>query len=280
MAADIESPAQTSEDRTPARRGSAPRRPARTAVKPLRSIAIFGAVGALVAAVALPAYAATKPVEATASLQQIAVDEAQSLVVASEVTAAPLDRGTYTATTPDEIAKKKAEEAAAARAAEAAAAARASLASAGGSRSNALSNIDMTLTAPGSGEVRHPLPYGSYNVTRTVGGAHQGVDMVGKAGTPIFAVTSGVVRASAESIGGYGVAVMIDGNVGGSSVATTYGHMIYGSRMVQVGDTVAAGQMIGLMGTTGRSTANHLHLEVRVNGGLMEPVSWLAANEG
>lgn len=242
----------------------------------MRSIAIFGAVGALVAAVALPAYAATKPSESEATtVQQLAAVDAQSLVVASEATAAPLSRGTFTATTPDEIEKKKAEEAAAARAAAAASAAAAS------SSSKSSFNIgNYALVSPGSGEVRYPLPQGSYSVSRTVGGAHNGADMLAPAGTPIYAAASGVVRASAESIGGYGVCVMIDSVVGGQRVQTTYGHMIYGSRQVQAGETVAAGQLIGFVGSTGRSTANHLHFEVWVNGGLLEPIAWLGANAG
>lgn len=273
LAADIESPERTTEDRTPARR-VAPRERVSRVVKPLRSIAIFGAVGALVAAVALPAYAATKPTETATTLQQLAADDAQSLVVASEATAAPMSRGTYTATTPDEIQKKKAEEAAAARAA-AAAKSSASTASVRG--------VDISgyaLTAPGSGEVRYPLPPGSYTQGRTIGGGHNGADMLAPARTPIYAAAAGVVRASAESIGGYGVSIMIDHVIGGKRVSTTYGHMIYGSRQVQVGQTVAAGQLIGLVGSTGRSTANHLHFEVWVNGGLVEPYSWLGANAG
>ncbi|WP_314424213.1 M23 family metallopeptidase [uncultured Microbacterium sp.] len=276
MVRDIESPAKTSEDRAIARSTRAATS-ARKAVKPLRSVAIFGAVGALVAAVALPAYASTTPTEAAATtLQQLAADDSQSLVVASAATAASLNRGTFTATTPDEIAKKKAEEAAAARAAAAASAAAASLASSGGN----FNTGNYALVSPGSGEVRYPLPQGSYNVSRTVGGAHQGADMLAPAGTPIYAAAAGVVRASAESIGGYGVAVMLDSVVGGQRVQTTYGHMIYGSRQVQAGDTVAAGQLIGFVGSTGRSTANHLHFEVWVNGGLMEPIAWLGANAG
>lgn len=273
LAKDIESPAKTTEDRVVARR-SGTRIDARKAVKPLRSIAIFGAVGALVAAVALPAYAATKPADATATVQQLAAVDAQSLVVASDATSAPLSRGTFTATTPDEISKKKAEEAAKARAAAAASAA---------SASSGTSTFDIgnyALVSPGSGEVRYPLPQGSYNVSRTVGGAHQGADMLAPAGTPIYAAAAGVVRASAESIGGYGVCVMLDSVVGGQRVQTTYGHMTYGSRQVQAGETVAAGQLIGFVGSTGRSTANHLHFEVWVNGGLMEPIAWLGANAG
>ncbi len=245
---------------------------ARKVVKPLRSIAIFGAVGALVAAVALPAYAASKPADASATVQQLAAVDAQSLVVASQTTAAPVDRGTFSATTPEEIEKKKAEEAAAARAA-----ALASTASAG-SRSFDIGNY--ALVSPGSGEVRYPLPLGSYKVTRTLGGAHNGADMVSPQGTPIYAATAGVVRVSSESYYGYGVGVVIDGVVGGQRVETTYGHMTYGSRQVQVGESVAAGQLIGFVGSTGRSTANHLHFEVKVSGGLVEPIAWLSANAG
>ena len=272
MAADIEPTANVSEKTPARRRAKAPRGAARTAVKPLRSIVIFGAVGALVAAVALPAYAASSPsVDAAATLQQVAMDDAQSLVVASEATAAPLDRGTYAATTPDEIAKKKAEEAAAARAAELAAVA------------SVPTGFDISgyeLVAPGSGEVRYPLPPGSYTQGRTIGGGHEGADMLAPQGTPIYATAAGVVRASAESIGGYGVAVMIDHVVGGQRVSTTYGHMTYGSRQVEAGQTVAAGQLIGVVGSTGRSTANHLHFEVWVNGSLYEPYAWLGANAG
>ena len=267
MAADIEPTAKTSEDRVPARRTSA-RVTARKAVKPLRSVAIFAAVGALVAAVALPAYAASKPDEAATTVQQLAAVDAQSLVVASQATAAPLNRGTFTATTPEEIEKKKAEAAAAARAAAA---------------SPATANFNTAgyaLVSPGSGEVRYPLPPGSYTEGRTIGGGHNGVDMLAPALTPIYATAAGVVRASAESIGGYGVCVMIDSVVGGQQVQSTYGHMTYGSRQVEEGQTVSAGQLIGYVGSTGSSTANHLHFEVWINGGMVEPYSWLAANAG
>lgn len=275
MAADIEPTAKTSEDRVPARRSGA-RVGVRKIAAPLRSVAIFGAVGALVAAVALPAYAASKPTDATAqTVQQLAAVDAQSLVVASEATAAPLVRGAFSATTPEEIEKKKAEEAAAAAARAAAAAAAASTPSSG-----TFNTAGYALVAPGSGEVRYPLPLGSWNVSRTVGGGHNGADMLAPAGTPIYAAASGVVRASAESIGGYGVAVMLDSVVGGQRVQTTYGHMLYGSRQVQAGQTVAAGQLIGYVGSTGRSTANHLHFEVWINGGLVEPMSWLSVNAG
>ncbi|MFE6736881.1 M23 family metallopeptidase [Microbacterium sp. NPDC057650] len=239
----------------------------------MRTVAIFAAVGALVAAVALPAYAASStPTTASAtSLRQAAVDDAQSLVVASEATAAPIARGNYSATTPDEIAKKKAEEAAKNRAAAAARVA---------STGSSVSSGDLQLVAAGSGAVRYPLPAGSYTVSRTLSSSHNGADMAGPAGTPIFAATAGRVRISSESYYGYGVAVVIDGVVGGKRVSTLYAHMINGSRAVQTGQTVSAGQFIGKRGNTGRSYGSHLHFEVEINGSLVEPIAWLRANAG
>ncbi|WP_353113974.1 M23 family metallopeptidase [Microbacterium sp.] len=238
----------------------------------MRTVAIFAAVTALVATVALPAFAGAKSDDKSqaTTLQQLAVDDAQSLVVASEATAAPMERGDYAATTPDEIAKKKAEEAAAKRAAE-----QASVASSGGG-----GGAGTQLVAPGSGEVRYPLPAGSYRLERTLSATHQGADLSGPAGTPIFAAASGVVRISTESHYSYGVTVIIDSVVGGQRVSTLYAHMIYGSRQVQAGQTVTAGQMIGQRGSTGRSTGPHLHFEVRVNNILVEPMGWLRANAG
>ncbi|UWF77034.1 MULTISPECIES: M23 family metallopeptidase [Microbacterium] len=241
----------------------------------MRTVAIFAAVSALVAAVALPAYAATKPTgtEAT-TLQQLAVDDAQSLVVASEATAAPLNRGSYSATTPEEIEKKKAEEAAAARAA---AAAQLAAAGADGGR---VSDADLRLVAAGSGEVRYPLPAGSYYVSRTLSSGHDGADMVADGGTPIFAAAGGVVRISSESYYGYGVAVVIDHVIGGQRVSTVYAHMTNGTRAVSAGQVVQPGQFIGKVGNTGRSYGDHLHFEVQVNGSLVEPMGWLSANAG
>src|SRR6188474_1349591 len=102
----------------------------REKVRPFRSLVILAMVGGLIATVALPAYGAWRsPAEAAVTLEQVAADDAQSLVVASDATSEELQRGSYSATTPEEIATKKAEEAAAARAKAAAAAAAAARAS-------------------------------------------------------------------------------------------------------------------------------------------------------
>jgi hypothetical protein len=91
----------------------APARPSRQRAKPLRSLVIVAMVGGLIATVALPAYGAWRPAANAVTLQQVAADHAQSLVVASDATADAISRDGYSATTADEIAKKKAEEAAA-----------------------------------------------------------------------------------------------------------------------------------------------------------------------
>lgn len=249
----------------------------RTKAKPLRSLVIFSVVGGLVVAIALPAFSTRPPAAEAMTLQQVAADDAQSLVVASDATATTLTRESYAATTQEEIDKKKAEEAAAARAKALAA----SMSRSGGSR---VASIDLSMTAPGSGEVRWPLTSFSYewfNTFRPPGRpGHNGLDMMAPAGTPIFAAAAGVVRTSTDSGGSYGAVVMIDSVVGGQVVATTYAHMIYGSRVVSAGQTVSAGQLLGQVGKTGNATATHTHFEVKVNGGLVDPLAWLQANAG
>ena len=138
MAEEIETPVDVASQETPTdvvkrsrARGAAARRPkqrrparsratasasTRPAVRPLRSLVILSMVVGLIATVALPAYGAWRtPAQAAVTLQQVAADDAQSLVVASDATSEELDRGSYSATTAEEIEKKKAEEAAAAR---------------------------------------------------------------------------------------------------------------------------------------------------------------------
>lgn len=249
--------------------GSSPRRVG----KPLRSAVILSMVAGLVATVAIPAYAATVPTTEKVTLQQMSAPDNQSLVVASDATAESLDRSSYSATTAEEIQKKKDQEAAAAAAAERAR----QLASAAGA---SVSNVDLNMTAPGSGEVRWPLT--SYILGRGLwdSGYHQGVDLLAPGGQPIFAAAAGVVSVSSESYGGYGVGIVIEHVINGQKVSTTYGHMTYGSRQVQAGDTVAAGQLIGLVGSTGSSTANHLHFEVHINGSVVDPYAWLQQNAG
>ncbi|MHC2998785.1 M23 family metallopeptidase [Microbacterium sp. HJ5] len=240
-------------------------------VKPLKSLVILSMVGGLIATIALPAFGANLPTAEAKTIQQMAVDDAQSLVVASDAASTDLARDSYSATTSEEIEKKKAAAAAAERARLAA-----SVAS-----SQTRFSVDLSMVAPGSGAVRWPLA--NYRLGEgfgTRGGAHMGVDMLANAGEPIYAAAAGVVKVSQESYGGYGVAVTIDHVINGQRVGTLYGHMTYGSRQVVPGQTVQAGQIIGLVGSTGRSTANHLHFETYINGSNVDPYAWLQANAG
>jgi murein DD-endopeptidase MepM/ murein hydrolase activator NlpD len=104
-------------------------------------------------------------------------------------------------------------------------------------------------------------------------GYHPGLDIAGPMGSWIVAAGEGVVI-EAESSGynsGYGSYVKIDH---GGGVHTLYAHL---SRVqVEVGDQVAAGDAVGTVGMTGFTTGPHLHLEVRVEGQIQDPLRWLS----
>jgi len=100
---------------------------------------------------------------------------------------------------------------------------------------------------------------------------HAGVDIPGPVGTPVYATADGIVD-HAERSGGYGNMVEIDH---GKGIATRYGHL---SRiLVASGTRVTRGQLIALMGSTGRSTGPHLHYEVRIDGHAVNPVPFLTS---
>jgi len=102
--------------------------------------------------------------------------------------------------------------------------------------------------------------------------AHKGVDLPAATGTPIHAAADGVVG-KADWFGGYGLYVQLEH---GGAFETRYGHM---SRIaVASGQTVRKGDIIGYVGTTGRSTGPHLHYEVRVNGEAVNPAPYMTGN--
>ena len=116
--------------------------------------------------------------------------------------------------------------------------------------------------------------YGRYSW----GGNHTGVDFAVAGGTPILAVKDGTVviskalKNSNGSYRSYGEYIAIDHHDG---TITLYGHGQAGSRSVSVGQTVTQGQQIMSVGSTGNSTGNHLHFEVRVNSKPVNPVPYL-----
>jgi murein DD-endopeptidase MepM/ murein hydrolase activator NlpD len=91
------------------------------------------------------------------------------------------------------------------------------------------------------------------------GRTHTGVDIACPLGTPLYAADSGVVIYAGWNSGGYGYMTIVDHQNG---YFTRYGHQKKGGVLVSVGERVRRGQVIGLMGSTGRSTGPHLHFEV------------------
>ena len=108
----------------------------------------------------------------------------------------------------------------------------------------------------------HPIS-GSYSY-------HTGIDIAADGGTPIYAAADGKIMTRGW-IGGYGNTIIINH---GDDISTLYGHQsAFGS--FGEGDYVVAGDIIGYVGTTGNSTGNHLHFEVRLNGSHTSPWNYL-----
>ena len=121
----------------------------------------------------------------------------------------------------------------------------------------------------GRGQFIWPVP-GYRNCSRWYGGSHKGVDICAAAGTPIYASAGGTVtkagynRAGAGN--GYGNSIIISH---GNGYTTVYAHCL--SLVVHAGQSVKQGQLIGYVGSTGRSSGNHCHFEIRRNGSYIAP---------
>lgn len=111
-------------------------------------------------------------------------------------------------------------------------------------------------TGGGAGWVL-PLRPGSYTITQGYSVYHQGIDLAASIGTPVLAANSGVVIFAGTNSSGYGLAVVL----AHGPYLTVYGHLSQWN--VNCGDQVGAGQIIGLVGSTGRSSGPHLHFEIR-----------------
>ncbi|GAB6858031.1 hypothetical protein JCM13591A_21360 [Microbacterium xylanilyticum] len=132
------------------------------------------------------------------------------------------------------------------------------------------------------GQVIYPMPSGSYTLTDEFGASrpgrsHMGQDFAAPMGSPIYAVADGCVKISQQSYQGYGEAVELSHPQLGSnnSLSSLYAHMESGSRAVQVGDCVTAGQFLGRVGNTGWTFGTVLHFEVRINENAIDPLAWL-----
>ena len=141
---------------------------------------------------------------------------------------------------------------------------------------------------PETSRVVFPLPAGTYTNTDSFGwrtdpysGArafHAGSDLAAPAGTPIVAVADGVVSFAGQR-GGYGGLIIIEHRVRGERVTSYYAHMYEYGVLVAAGDSVAAGQHIGDVGSAGKSTGPHLHVEIHPGGAgapAVNALEWLA----
>lgn len=152
--------------------------------------------------------------------------------------------------------------------------------------------LDTVNVAAGNGAISIPsiLPIAKFTFSSAFGvrsdpfagsaAMHAGIDLASPSGTPIYATADGIVD-RAEWFGGYGNMVEVEH---GKGVSTRYGHM---SRIAaKAGQRIKRGDLIGYVGSTGRSTGNHLHYEVRIDGRAVNPMPFLqsanyimAANE-
>jgi murein DD-endopeptidase MepM/ murein hydrolase activator NlpD len=137
-----------------------------------------------------------------------------------------------------------------------------------------------TTSSYGSGRYGSSAPIGrtgSFRFPTNVGrmGYYNGyhywaIDVPNSIGTPIYAADSGqIVEAKYGYNGGYGNTILISH---GAGFSTRYAHM---STLLILGGYVQKGQVIGYMGSTGRSTGSHLHFEIMINGGKQNPLRYL-----
>ena len=124
-----------------------------------------------------------------------------------------------------------------------------------------VSNKQLLALSSGFGFRTHPI----YKVKKM----HPGIDFAASIGTPIYATADGTVEQVSVKFSGYGKMVEIDHGFG---YRTRYAHM-HGFA-VRSGQSVKRGDLIGYVGNTGMSTAPHLHYEVLINGGQVNPVHY------
>ncbi|MEO5649923.1 MAG: M23 family metallopeptidase [Ginsengibacter sp.] len=122
-----------------------------------------------------------------------------------------------------------------------------------------VSNRDLDRIASGFGMRIDPV-YGTPKM-------HKGLDFTAPQGTPIYATGNGKVKMAGYDDSGYGNHVIINNGYG---YETLYGHMV--KVKVRAGQKVKRGEVIGLVGSTGKSTGPHCHYEVHVNGREVDPV--------
>lgn len=122
-----------------------------------------------------------------------------------------------------------------------------------------VSNKDLTRIASGFGYRIDPI----YKTTKM----HAGIDFTAPQGTPIYATADGVIKLAGNTGNGYGNHVVINHGYG---YETLYGHMV--RVKARPGQQVKRGEIVGWVGSTGKSTGPHCHYEVHKNGNRIDPV--------
>lgn len=140
-----------------------------------------------------------------------------------------------------------------------------------------LAAITVGISIPSTKPIEHMSMSSSYGmrvhpITGKVA-RHNGIDIPAPRGTPIYATADGIVG-RAQRLGGYGNYVEIEH---GNDIETRYGHM--SSYIVTPGQSVRQGDIIGYVGSTGRSTGNHLHYEVRIDGAPVNPMPFVRSDQ-
>jgi len=132
--------------------------------------------------------------------------------------------------------------------------------------------VAVPVRKPVAGEVDMSSPFGM-RLDPFLGrpAIHTGIDLRGELGEPAHATAAGKVTIAGRE-GGYGNMVEINH---GNGLATRYGHL--SKILVKVGQIVHIGEVVGLIGSTGRSTGPHLHYETRINGEAVDPQKFLRA---
>lgn len=113
------------------------------------------------------------------------------------------------------------------------------------------------------------------------GSNHQGIDLNPGEGTPIQAISDGVVTEVGNPNGSFGVYAKISHQIDGQNVSSLYAHMLQGSLALAVGDSVTKGQLVGQVGSTGQSTGPHLHFGIYLDGvTAIDPYPWMKEKVG
>jgi murein DD-endopeptidase MepM/ murein hydrolase activator NlpD len=246
-------------DVAPAPRPARPPRRRRGAAHRILATGVLVLVGALVVGLSLPANALYNPgeaAEAQAFAPHVLDGTGQSLTVDPSGAPIATTESDYTASTKAQLLAQK---------------------YSGG------------VGGQGHGAVRWPFPY-QVAILSPFGPRvpppgcpecspfHRGVDLAGGDGNPIFSIMDATVTERAGGSWTYGNYAILVGHYQGHEVKAIYEHMQDGSSPLTVGQQVKVGDFVGLVGETGEATAPHLHLELDVDGALIDPIPWLEAN--